>query len=440
MFGKKLKKKMTGAEASKSLEEKIEQLTQLAYFDTKTGIKNRNSFIRDYQNLNTPACIIALSINIEKINILFGKDKGDEMLAKAAAEFEKIYPDIYRIGGEKFNILIKKEDFDEAVLKEVYERLRAQMKNDGMFYDIYYGIAFEDEEEYLYEKRKLLDIAVERMFKDKSVKRPKNKNIQKLIEENERLIRLQEDNDKLREKVEKGRAVSQIKLEEALYAQLEILKKQVEVKKANRVKREIVKELTNVQSDTVIPFTQMESGDVRETEQDKKLVTMWWNEQHMTFIERNNFRDITIKIYPTEFLPPPRTVPVLVIIDDGIEYKLFSGTNVACGTCGTVLNVSGRFLKNGMFSTIISFEDAAVEKTVEADDIVQHKGLFTPCCFGKRIGDAKIYPIKTNVTGLCDSCVVYESGELKLSHGTETIGDIRYSFVLEKDRFCAEKN
>ncbi len=85
MFGKKLKKKMTGAEASKSLEEKIEQLTQLAYFDTKTGIKNRNSFIRDYQNLNTPACIIALSINIEKINILFGKDKGDAMLAKAAA-------------------------------------------------------------------------------------------------------------------------------------------------------------------------------------------------------------------------------------------------------------------------------------------------------------------------------------------------------------------
>lgn len=91
-------------------------LSQLAYNDTLTGLKNRASFQEHLDNLDkTPAALETVAIALadlnflKKINDTYGHKKGDAIIVQCAnflsANFGKI-GSVYRIGGDEFVVII----------------------------------------------------------------------------------------------------------------------------------------------------------------------------------------------------------------------------------------------------------------------------------------------------------------------------------------------
>ena len=105
---------------------KLDLYKSLSYTDVLTGIKNRNAFENDQQNLkiDKSVCLIMMDINgLKRINDTFGHRFGDDIICRTAQAISKSFSSIgecYRIGGDEFAVICKSTteiEVENAVIK-----------------------------------------------------------------------------------------------------------------------------------------------------------------------------------------------------------------------------------------------------------------------------------------------------------------------------------
>lgn len=117
-----------------SLEKAHMNVTKIAYFDYLTGLPNRFSLYRDFDNRTrenlSPFAVLFFDLDgFKRINDLYGHSSGDELLqqiAKRLTNIEKVETNrLYRIGGDEFVLLVKYAnsykviDIVETIMREI---------------------------------------------------------------------------------------------------------------------------------------------------------------------------------------------------------------------------------------------------------------------------------------------------------------------------------
>ena len=109
---------------------RVEVMTQLAYTDALTGLKNRLSFNEREKQLkvsNECCIIIQLDINnLKVVNDVYGHLEGDRHITNAAEIIQDCFSDkgdCYRTGGDEFIVVISGSD-DERYVKKDVEKMR----------------------------------------------------------------------------------------------------------------------------------------------------------------------------------------------------------------------------------------------------------------------------------------------------------------------------
>lgn len=126
------------------LQERVEQLDQLAHQDSLISLPNRRGFMRELERLiarvdrygvNGAMLFVDLD-GLKIINDTFGHRAGDEALIQVAALLSKgvRHSDVVaRIGGDEFGILL--ESSDEAAAHETASRLIDQISACEVLHD-----------------------------------------------------------------------------------------------------------------------------------------------------------------------------------------------------------------------------------------------------------------------------------------------------------------
>lgn len=141
-------------------------------------------------------------------------------------------------------------------------------------------------------------------------------------------------------------------------------------------------------------------------------------------------RNIKVTIYPTEYKDKRMTVNQIVIVDDLVNTRVYTGTNVVFGFDGIRLNVTSRFI-NGKLS-VMCFKEKEDKSQLEMD-IKIIEGDKIPDCFGVKVKDEEIYPIKEVANGGY-SFALYNPTENKVSMNTEgviTIEEKTYALCVD---------
>ena len=126
------------------LQEKVEQLDQLAHQDSLINLPNRRGFMRELERLisrvdryGIKAAMLFVDLDgLKMINDTFGHRTGDEALIQVAALLSKgvRHSDIVaRIGGDEFGILLESSDEHDA--QETAARLIDQISGCEFMHD-----------------------------------------------------------------------------------------------------------------------------------------------------------------------------------------------------------------------------------------------------------------------------------------------------------------
>ena len=144
----------------------IFQLQQISKHDALTGLLNRQTYYHDVsKHVNGIKCIISIDMNgLKIVNDTDGHEAGDKALvniAKALIEATSTKERVYRMGGDEFIVLSKRNKEDVEIL---VDRIRLKMKENkcnvsiGYAYRVTgmkYGEAFKVADEMMYiEKNK----------------------------------------------------------------------------------------------------------------------------------------------------------------------------------------------------------------------------------------------------------------------------------------------
>lgn len=130
-------------------------LSQIAYIDNLTGIPNRVSCDKKFDEMkdtNMDYCLLSLDLNgLKEVNDNSGHPAGDRLLKSFAQCLEDVFKglgDCYRIGGDEFIVVfqqVEKEVLDKK-LKELDEKLRILDETDPEAnHSVSYGYAFRSE-------------------------------------------------------------------------------------------------------------------------------------------------------------------------------------------------------------------------------------------------------------------------------------------------------
>jgi len=126
------------------LQERVEQLDQLAHQDALINLPNRRGFMRELERLisrvdryGINAAMLFVDLDgLKMINDTFGHRAGDEALIQVAALLSKgvRHSDVVaRIGGDEFGILL--ESSDDANAQETAARLIDQISASDFVHD-----------------------------------------------------------------------------------------------------------------------------------------------------------------------------------------------------------------------------------------------------------------------------------------------------------------
>ena len=154
--------------------------------------------------------------------------------------------------------------------------------------------------------------------------------------------------------------------------------------------------------------------ELQETRHKKFRDTMWYATVKVR-LEEPVFKEVTLYVFPTERKKALETIPVLVVVDDMLNYRLKYGKNIEFGIEGVVITLNARFDREDHLRLVVINTDKQNAKV--AIKIDNHEGVCYPASFGKRIGEAKeIYPFKKNASGLYDYIALnQESGEAEIN-------------------------
>ena len=124
------------------------ELKQIAYTDSLTGLFNRNAFISRLANIDIEkVTIVSFDLNnLKYYNDYHGHDKGDQLLICMAEKLRKIFGDnAYRIGGDEFEVIL--ENVSQENLWKMLEQFEAEEEiynNSGsdIFLQAAYGVGY----------------------------------------------------------------------------------------------------------------------------------------------------------------------------------------------------------------------------------------------------------------------------------------------------------
>lgn len=109
--------------------------------------------------------------------------------------------------------------------------------------------------------------------------------------------------------------------------------------------------------------------------------------------QRPILRTINVHVFPTEYKPHNMTVNQIVVVDDLVYTRIFTGNSVSFGFDGNKFIVSSRFDKDGNLC-VMCFRDKDSKGTTDMN-ITVFKGTDIPQNFGKKIREyEELYPIK----------------------------------------------
>lgn len=107
---------------------KMEMYKKMAYLDTMTGMKNRNAYSKQIENLlkkqgeyHSMQALMFDVNNLKQTNDTHGHDAGDRLIRAAAQVLHEVFPKekmCYRIGGDEFLVLLKNRVVEEKALQE----------------------------------------------------------------------------------------------------------------------------------------------------------------------------------------------------------------------------------------------------------------------------------------------------------------------------------
>ncbi len=120
-----------------------------ATHDALTGLLNRSAFFKETERIlhekpDVPRYLVCTNIrNFKIVNDLFGEKFGDEVLKRQAEMLNLAdYPDCIkaRVSGDRFGMLINKEDFKPELAKKNTERLEELTKSVNYDFKIFIGV------------------------------------------------------------------------------------------------------------------------------------------------------------------------------------------------------------------------------------------------------------------------------------------------------------
>lgn len=179
----------TELETKRVLEELERRNKELQYesrHDELTGALNRKAFETDIRLLQDYALIAFDVNNLKETNDTIGHAFGDKLLVTISKTIESVFQNIYRMGGDEFDVLISDATVtNEAEIKKKLEQIdktlkAASDKDKNIKYSVAYGVAFSSEGA-IPEVQALAD---ERMYQDKANKKaPKIQRREKSVDE-----------------------------------------------------------------------------------------------------------------------------------------------------------------------------------------------------------------------------------------------------------------
>lgn len=397
---------------------KIAELEKELYFDKLTNCKNKKSFKNDiaiYEQ-KSKYCIIALSVDLDDVNKK-NRENGDAILSNIAKRLCNHFANVYHIGGTKFNILMSSSDFSQEGFDKVYNEILSAYPDIKIFVGIGFstdgiGLGYFD----------ICQIAIKRMYADKRIKKPENKDIERELEEQERLKTLIEENKALTEEHK------QVAEDEKL-SRLKALNE----RRKNEEELEMKKKMWE---SNAFNLPDEEYG-AKETFNSKILSTMWFNVDEIGVTVDGVYRLYDIYVFPTEYKPNPQSVNIVVVIDNKEKYKAFSGTVVKTGIARQKISINARFDDDGNFITNIVFEDEKAE--FERKTIKNNKAIFMPKSFGKVFFDYQLFPIKQNTNGTCDSVALSNDNTVDIWYGSTNMNNKDYNFILSNEKYFTEE-
>lgn len=383
----------------KEKEEKLKQLQKeredehyQATHDPMTDAGNRKGY-NEYMDGRTEYRVIFFDVNnLKKTNDGLGHTFGDELIMTVCTTIRSHYEHIFRVGGDEFIAVTDLSDDTELQLSQIDDFLAEKTKNHAkIVFQVAHGYADSTEGETLQE---VSDLADGRMYEDKRIK--------------------------------KGQKVYDVNFAEA-----------EDFDYTDYDETSIISDEEMAEYECIVG-TEMETMEYMQTKFEKRLDTLWYLKQRISYEHMGNFAMFDVYVFPTEYQTAPRTVQSIIAIDLGNRYiySLNTAHSIEIGTAEFQCTL--RFMTDGKMNFAI-FEGNENTHIMERGEAEMHECPITPRYFGKTFTtkdgkDIEIYPIKENMEGLCD-CIIKDGDELYLSNGMETgLADVPVSFILNEDK------
>ncbi len=292
-----------------------------AVFADVDGFPNESAFRHFLKHLgdNDEYYLVCISIDLTASNEKKGYAYGTFVLRKVFLQLKDHFY-IFRVNGDKFNLLIKKEDFDNAekMLSNSVENL----------FTIYYGFVKSspiNKDNYTELRRQGVDL----MYHYKAYKTGKG--------------------------------------------------------------------YKEIRDDKIIGNKGNTPLELQETKTHKFRDTMWYGTIRFEEISPNP-REVTAYVFPTEFKEKLASLNMVVVVDDLVLTRVYTGNNVNFGFDGMRFSITSRFDNEGHLN-IVCFKDR--ESKGECKMMIDaHEGICIPASFGKRVGKGmELFPVKSNSCG-----------------------------------------
>ncbi len=168
--------------------------------------------------------------------------------------------------------------------------------------------------------------------------------------------------------------------------------------------------------------------DLRETTFKKHRSTMWYSIIRITILEPI-FKEVKVYVFPTKFCKPLHSIPLLVVIDDLLGYRVLHGNDIKFGLEGILFSINARFGRDGHLNTA-AFHSGEGKCEIA---IATNEGVCIPANFGKRIGNAEIYPIKPNIHGTFDFVLLNDETPELNTTGIITHDEKQYMVMMDSE-------
>ena len=104
--------------------------------------------------------------------------------------------------------------------------------------------------------------------------------------------------------------------------------------------------------------------ELQETKVKKFRKTMWQSVIDLV-VDDFTYQQVTLYVFPTRLAHTLEAVPLLVVIYDMVEYRVFYGKDIKFGVGGVVFGINGRFSRDGHFGVTLFKPDEDGKKIMK---------------------------------------------------------------------------